>query len=219
MPRPRLAIFDCDGTLADSGRSIVDAVQAAFKEHGLGLPSAARVSAGIGLSLDAFLAHVAPGLDPDRGSLVVASYRSHFSRLRAERGTDPLFDGMSALLDELRAEGVLLGVATGKSRRGLLNFLDAHALRDAFATLQTADDAPSKPHPAMIERALDETGTSAADAVMIGDTTFDVGAAVNAKVRAIGVTWGHHDATALERAGATAVVDDLASLRARLLDA
>ena len=130
----------------------------------------------------------------------------------------PLFPGLEGLLRDLHARGVLLGVATGKSRRGLKRFLDAHGLDPLFATLQTADDAPSKPHPGMIERALDETGTDPADAVMVGDTTFDIGAGVNAGVTAIGVNWGHHPADALAAAGAREVVADAGALRRILLD-
>lgn len=215
--RPRLAIFDCDGTLADSERSIVDAVVAALAEHGLARPERAAVVAGIGLSLDAFLERVAPGLDRATADAVLASYRSHFSRLRAERGVDPLFGGVETLLDDLAGAGILLGVATGKSRRGLLNFLEAHDLIRRFATLQTADDAPSKPHPAMIERALEATGTDAREAVMIGDTTFDILAAANAGVRPIGVAWGHHRPGELTAAGAAVVVGDMGELRTELL--
>lgn len=208
----RLAIFDCDGTLADSEASIVDAVHAAFREHRLPLPGRAEIVAHIGLSLDRFLDEVAPALDAAERARVLDAYRLNFSRLREERGADPLFDGIGELLTRLADTGVLLGIATGKSRRGLNRFLAAHHLVPRFATLQTADDAPSKPHPGMIERALAETGTEPGEAVMIGDTTFDIGAGVNAGVRAIGVDWGHHDREALIAAGAEQVVADAAAL-------
>jgi phosphoglycolate phosphatase len=213
----RLAIFDCDGTLADSEATIVDAIRAAFTEHDLANPARADISRHIGLSLDAFLAAVAPGVDPEKATRIVDSYRQHYARLRTERGGDPLFPGLAALLPELRENGILLGVATGKSRRGLRKFLEAHDLTSGFATLQTADDAPSKPHPGMIERALAETGTEKQEAVMIGDTTFDMGAALNADVTAIGVNWGHHDRGTLLGAGAECVVENTAELRLRLL--
>ncbi|RKZ13625.1 hypothetical protein DRQ53_02405 [bacterium] len=214
--KPRLAIFDCDGTLADSEASIVDAVAAAFGEHGLARPGREQIVAQIGLSIDEFLAAVAPDLSASRAREVLGSYRGHFTRLREERGADPLFDGMRDLLDALHSDGVLLGVATGKSRRGLLRFLQAHELLDHFATLQSADDAPSKPHPGMIVRALEETGSSADESVMIGDTSFDIEAARNAGVTGIGVDWGHHSASTLRRAGASFVARDAPSLRAHL---
>ena len=213
----RLAIFDCDGTLADSEATIVDAIRAAFAEHDLANPTRAEISAHIGLSLDAFLAGVAPGVESQTASRIVDSYRLHYARFRTERGGDPLFPGLASLLSDLRDEGILLGVATGKSRRGLSKFLEAHDLTSSFATLQTADDAPSKPHPGMIERALAETGTEQREAVMVGDTSFDMGAAVNAEVTAIGVNWGHHDRDTLLGAGAECVVETAADLRLRLL--
>jgi phosphoglycolate phosphatase len=213
----RLAIFDCDGTLADSEASIVDAVRAAFAGQELPAPARDQIVGSIGLSLDSFLDEVAPGLDDAERSHLLDSYRSNFSRLREERGADPLFEGIARLLDDLTGSGILLGVATGKSRRGLLRFLEAHRLTHRFATLQTADDAPSKPHPGMIERALAETGTEPGDAVMIGDTTFDITAGVNAGVRSIGVDWGHHDGATLLSAGAACVVTDADALGRILL--
>lgn len=213
----RLAIFDCDGTLADSEATIVDAIHAAFAGHGLVQPSRKQVSMHVGLSLDAFLAGVAPEVDATQASEIATAYRQHYARLRSERGGDPLFAGLGDLLGDLRRAGILLGVATGKSRRGLDKFLDSHGLRPDFATLQTADDAPSKPHPAMVERALAETGTKGSDAVMIGDTSFDMGAATNAGVAAIGVGWGHHDRDTLLGAGAHCVVETVAELKQRLL--
>ena len=213
----RLAIFDCDGTLADSEASIVDAVSAAFAGQGLTPPRRKEIVASIGLSLDHFLNQVAAGIDAEGRTQLLDAYRDNFARLREERGADPLFAGMTGLLTRLEDSGVLLGIATGKSRRGLVRFLEAHELAPRFATLQTADDAPSKPHPGMIERALEETGTEPHEAVMIGDTTFDIGAGVNAGVRSIGVDWGHHDEAALLAAGADCVVTDATALERVLL--
>jgi phosphoglycolate phosphatase len=213
----RLAIFDCDGTLADSEATIVDAVRAAFADNGLARPERVEILTHVGLSLDAFLAGVAPDIEPTLASGIIVAYRQHYARLRRERGGDPLFAGLGTLLGELQQAGILLGVATGKSRRGLDSFLDSHGLRSGFATLQTADDAPGKPHPAMVERALEETGTRKSDAVMIGDTSFDMGAATNAGVTAIGVSWGHHDRDTLLDAGAQCVMESVEELRLRLL--
>lgn len=212
----RLALFDCDGTLADSEASIVDAVHAAFGESGLEAPDRGHIVANIGRSLDAFLQHVAPELTPAEAGQLIDAYRGHFARLRAERGVDPLFPGLDTVLRQLRAQGVLLGIATGKSRRGLLHFLEAHGLEEDFAVLQTADDAPGKPHPGMIHNALDATGSSAGETVMIGDTTFDIGAARNAQVMGIGVSWGHHLESDLLEAGAWCVVHDAVALAERL---
>ena len=123
----------------------------------------------------------------------------------AGRVTEPLFPGIRELLDTLRAGGWDLGVATGKSQRGLEHCLATHGLTGHFVTLQTADFHPSKPHPAMLEAALAEAFASAQDAVMIGDTSYDMLMAQAAGVRAIGVAWGYHPSEELLAAGAEAV--------------
>ena len=127
---------------------------------------------------------------------------------------EPLYDGMAALIERLAEAGWLLGVATGKSDRGLHACLDTHGIKHRFVTLQTADRHPSKPHPAMLEEALAEAGAEAANAVMIGDTTFDIEMARNAGVRAIGVAWGYHEPRELLEAGAIAVAETMDELEA-----
>ena len=123
----------------------------------------------------------------------------------------PLYPGARAVLEALAARGgVALGVATGKSRRGLRHVFDAHDLHGFFVTRQTADDHPSKPHPSMIHAALAEAGVQAADAVMVGDTSFDIDMGRAAGVRTVGVRWGYHPAPAL--AHADALIDDFGAL-------
>ena len=121
--------------------------------------------------------------------------------------TPTIKDGIGALIEQLDAEGWLLAVATGKSDRGLHACLDTHGIKHRFVSLQTADRHPSKPHPAMLEEALADAGVEPGDAVMIGDTTFDMEMAVNAGVRAIGVSWGYHEPQELFDTGASAVAD------------
>ena len=128
----------------------------------------------------------------------------------------PLFAGMRELLHRLHGAGWLLGVATGKSDRGLTACLAGHEISDLFVTLQTADRHPSKPHPAMLEAALFEAGVTAEAAVMIGDTSFDMEMAAAAGVRAIGVDWGYHAPEELLATGATGVASDMAALEALL---
>jgi phosphoglycolate phosphatase len=125
---------------------------------------------------------------------------------------EPLFDGMGALIEQLAGHGWMLGVATGKSDRGLDLILTAHGLKHHFVTLQTADRHPSKPHPSMIEAAIAEAGADPARTVMIGDTSYDILMAVNAGVRAIGVGWGYHPADELVAAGAHGVALAVADL-------
>lgn len=213
---PQLVIFDCDGTLVDSHQMIVSCVQRAFERAGELSPSASAIRDRVGLSLDAFVTDLTPRLDARRARKVVELYREEFARERAQNGADPLFRGIEALLRALSAQGVLLGVATGKSRRGLDRVLDAHGLRPLFVTLQTADDAPSKPHPAMVLQAMAETGVEATHTVMVGDSVFDVLAARSAHAQAVGVTWGAHDRERLSAAGARAVVDAVDALSQEL---
>jgi phosphoglycolate phosphatase len=118
---------------------------------------------------------------------------------------EPLFEGITELLDALAAEGWLLGVATGKSDRGLKHCLERHGIADRFVTLQTADRHPSKPHPSMAELAMAEAGSEPATTVMIGDTSFDIMMALSAGARALGVAWGYHERDELLEAGAEAV--------------
>ena len=212
----RLALFDCDGTLVDSLGAIRTAMDAAFAEAGL-TPPGERVREVIGLSLGGVLAGLAPDADEATMERLVSAYRARY-RANREAGAvaEPLYPGMAALLERLAAAGWTLGIATGKSRRGLDALLAHHGLADRFVTLQTADIHPSKPHPAMALAALAEAGVEAGDAVLVGDTEFDMALAVNAGVRAIGVGWGYHAVDRLTAAGAERVVTDAGELE-RLL--
>jgi phosphoglycolate phosphatase len=199
----RLAVFDCDGTLVDSQANICMAMEACFGEAGLPAPDRAAVRRIVGLSLPQAMQVLAPDQEPHA---LAERYKLCFHRLRAEgRVEEQLYDGIPAVLDRLEAEGWLLGVATGKSDRGLRLVLEHHGLAHRFVTLQTADRHPSKPHPSMIEQAMAEASAAPATTVMIGDTSYDILMAHNAGVRAIGVAWGYHEADELLREGADAV--------------
>jgi phosphoglycolate phosphatase len=204
----RLAVFDCDGTLSDGQAAICAAMAEGFAEAGLALPDPHQVRRIVGLSLPSAVARLAPGETPEAHARAVAAYKQAFFRAR-ERGAvhEPLFDGIAALLARLHRAGWALGVATGKSDRGLHGCLTMHGIVDLFATLQTADRHPSKPHPAMLETAMAETGAQPAGTVMIGDTVYDVEMAVAAGTRAIGVAWGYHTPDELLAAGAAAVAE------------
>lgn len=203
----RLALFDCDGTLVDSQFAILDAMTSAWAAHGLGEPDPQEVRRMVGLPLVQAVALLLPDLDPDKHVDVAESYKEAFAALR-RRGDlhEPLFPGIRDSLDALEAQGVLLGVATGKSRRGLDAVLAHHGLADRFVTLQTSDIGPGKPHPDMVHRALAETGVNFADTVVIGDTTYDIQMARNARVASVGVSWGYHAVAELEAAGADRIV-------------
>ncbi len=202
----RLAVFDCDGTLVDGQADICAAMELAFASVGLTAPDRHDIRRIVGLSLPQAIRFLAPEADHDRQTAAAEAYKGAFRAARAEgRLAEPLFPGITDMLDQLRFAGWLLGVATGKSDRGLVHCLAEHGLSQHFLTLQTADRHPSKPHPAMLVAALEEAGVPAEDSVMIGDTAFDMEMACAAGVRAIGVAWGYHTTEELREAGAGAI--------------
>jgi len=213
----RLAVFDCDGTLVDSQHSIVASMHAAFAHHGFEIPGAEAVRRMVGLPLEVAIRHLAPHVDEALSQEVSETYKSAFFSLRqAGEVQEPLFPGISGVLDRLDTAGWLMGVATGKSHRGLSATLKHHKLYDRFVTHQTADRAHGKPHPDMMYKAMSATGANPEDTVMIGDTTFDIEMAKNAGVRSIGVAWGYHERRELLDAGATCVVGSADELAAAL---
>lgn len=202
----RLAVFDCDGTLVDSGHSIHRALGETFARHGHPLPPQREAKRVVGLSLHEAMAFLLPAADAAEHSALADTYRGVFSDLRTGGQVDePLFNGILPLLDALEADGWLLAVATGKSDRGLRHCLAAHGLHARFVSLQTADRHPSKPHPAMTLAAMTEAGAVPERTVVIGDTGWDMGMAHAARAGAIGVLWGYHDEAELKLAGAQAL--------------
>lgn len=205
----RLAVFDCDGTLVDGQAAVCDAMDAAFAAHGLPAPDRHLVRRSVGLSLPQAVRALLPDADETLQQGLDHAYRTAFRTAReAGQLVEPLYAGVRELLDALRDDGWLLGVATGKSDRGLEHCLATHGLSRHFVTLQTADRHPSKPHPAMLDAALFEAGALPQHAVMIGDTAYDMVMAVSARVRALGVDWGYHTPAELTEAGAEAVARD-----------
>lgn len=204
----RLALFDCDGTLVDSGATIHHALADSFARVGLEVPEPDEARRVIGLSLTEAMAALMPAHGPDHHRGLAEEYKKSFIAMRsAGEVEEPLFDGIRELIESLEARGWLLGVATGKSDRGLKHCLDFHGLADRFVTLQTADRHPSKPNPAMAFQAIAEAGAAPDTTVVIGDTSFDVLMAVNAGARAIGVDWGYHHRDELIAAGAIGVAE------------
>ena len=210
----RLAVFDCDGTLVDSQANILLAMYDTFDTAGLPRPLEHDVRRGVGLSLIEIMRVLVPAADAALHSRLAADYRQAFQQRRLDKRLDPepLYPGIAEGLTTLTERGWLLGVATGKSDRGLHLILEHHGLAHHFITLQTADRHPSKPHPAMLEQAMRDAGADARHTAMIGDTVFDMAMAVNAGVRALGVDWGYHDAHELHDAGAAAVVGTMDAL-------
>lgn len=212
----RLVVFDVDGTLVDSQKDILDAMARAFEAEGYAVPDDAAVLASVGLSLPEAMAQLAPDLDAAARSGLVSAYRDGF--LTSTRHVEPpLYPGVRDTLAALRARPeLLLGVATGKSRRGLDHILVAHDLQGVFLSTQVADDHPSKPNPSMLLAALRETGAEACNAAMVGDTEYDIAMGRAAGFATVGVSWGYQPVDRLQAAGADMVIDDFAALPAAL---
>ncbi|MGJ8629084.1 MAG: HAD-IA family hydrolase [Sulfitobacter sp.] len=216
----RLVIFDVDGTLVDSQGDIVAAMVAAFASVGLPLPAREVLLSIVGLSLDVAMPVLAPDADRAVHAKMVQAYKDAYMQLRAETGvavSSPLYPGaMDALTALKAAPDVVLGVATGKSRRGLDKLIEGHQLTGLFVTEQVADSHPSKPHPSMILQAMTDAGVTPENTLMIGDTSFDMDMAVSAGVRGIGVNWGYHGREKL--GNAHVIIDEFADLIPSLHD-
>jgi len=204
----RLAVFDCDGTLVDSGATITAALKASLLQHGFDVPPPSVSRRVIGLSLVEAMAALLPEASAEQHRALAEDYKRAFMQLRtAGQVEEPLFDGVLALLDELEVDGWLLAVATGKSDRGLRHCLEQHDIHARFVSLQTADRHPSKPHPSMVEQAIADSGASPHTTVVVGDTSFDMVMAAAAGAAGIGAGWGYHESEELIAAGAVAVAE------------
>jgi phosphoglycolate phosphatase len=208
----KLIVFDVDGTLVDSQHLIVAAQGLAFAENGLPAPGRREALSVVGLSLPQAFRRLV-GEDGPIAELS-ESYKQAYNRLRVDPAyEEPLFPGMGDLLARLHArEDVLIGLATGKSRRGVDRLIEHHGWADWFVTTQSADDAPSKPDPTMLLQAMAEAGCAPEATIMVGDTTFDIGMGVSAGAVAMGVGWGYHPPGALYGAGAVTVVSSAGAL-------
>ncbi len=210
MSALRLVVFDCDGTLVDSQAAIGQSMASAFKDIGLPFPGNEVVKKVVGLSLhDAALLLLPEDQHALAGDLVVG-YRKAFSALRQnDQVHEPLFPGVREMLQALRSENILMGVATGKGQKGLEKTLDGHGISDFFDTLQTADHHPGKPNPSMLFTAMNEVGVEAETTLFVGDTTFDIEMGKSAGVKTLGVSWGYHDPKALIESGAGAMLESM----------
>ena len=191
----RLAVFDCDGTLVDSQHAIITCMQAAFDYERLPRPSDNQIR-----SIQ-IIERIRNG------------YRAEWEKLKISAELqEPLYPGAVTALEELKVRGWRLGIATGKSYRGLIHTLKMHHILEHFLTLQTADRARGKPDPEMLLNAMVEIKASPTATVMIGDTTFDMEMAQTAGISAIGVNWGYHNCLDLKKSGAYSVIDSFSAL-------
>ena len=221
--KPRgLVIFDCDGTLVDSQRTIIGAMNRAFDGLDFPRPSQDAIRCVVGLSLHDSMARLLPeGSRSDHESLIEGYRAAFFEMRRAPHHEEPLYPGVEEILAHIEKNGMLAGVATGKSLRGLEATLQRHGIHGRFVTLQTADRNPGKPHPAMVRRAMAEASAEPENTTVVGDTTYDMEMARAAGAYAVGVSWGYHPVDELRAARAHAVIDyfqDLAGILTTLLD-
>ncbi len=207
----RLVLFDVDGTLVDSQAEIVAAMHAAFDALGRPAPDRETILSIVGLSLPIAIKKLAPNARDHQLDAMLAAYKASFKASReSQQGKTHglLYPNVMDVMKQLHAQPeTLLGLATGKSRRGLNALVEAHDMGPMLVTQQCADDHPSKPHPSMIEAAFAEAGVSKRHTVMIGDTSYDMEMAQAAGVLAIGVSWGYHTAEQLK--DAHMVIDDI----------
>jgi phosphoglycolate phosphatase len=216
----KLVIFDCDGTLVDSQHMIVAAMQEVYAAHGIALPPRETLLSVVGLSLPQAFEQLADGA-PFPVAAMVERYKAAFQAMRAAQmhHLEPLYPGAADAVAALVRRGdVVLGIATGKSQRGVRMVLGRHGLLDHFITIKTADDAPSKPDPGMVLAAMREAGAAPGETVVVGDTAYDMAMARAAGATGIGVSWGYHAAARLVEAGAHTVIDRFDSLLPALHD-
>ena len=211
-----LVLFDCDGTLVDSQHIIADAMDRTFAHHGLLPPGVARTRTVVGLSLPIAIAGLLDEPDCARSQEMAVTYKNQFMALRASQEmNEPMFPGTREVLERLgKRDEVIMGMVTGKSQRGVRAIVEHHALDGVFHVVRTADDCPSKPHPAMVLEACAEAGIVPERTVVVGDTQFDMEMAVAAGASPVGVSWGYHPVKALHASGAVSVIDPFDELDA-----
>ncbi len=188
----RLLIFDWDGTLCDSISRIAHCIHLAAEDAGIEPPSPQASREIVGLGLAEAMRALFPGVEEKQINQLRDNYSHHF--MSKDHDPSPFFPGVQETLDKLKAAGYLLAVATGKSRRGLNRVLATLGLQDYFHASRCADETASKPHPRMLEELLSELGLPPEQAVMVGDTEFDMEMAHRARVHRLAVSYGAHDA-------------------------
>lgn len=205
-----LIIFDWDGTLVDSAGKIVAAMNEAAVDTGLAQLEPKAIRSIIGLGLPEAIATLYPGIDAETVDNMRQAYSHRF--INSDHGLSPLFPGVEETLEALIGAGATLAVATGKSRRGLNRELGAREMEHYFPHTRCADETASKPDPLMLHQLLDEAGRGVEEAVMVGDTLFDMEMAANANMRRVAVSYGAHERDVLEDHGPDLLIDDFSTI-------
>lgn len=206
----KVAIFDWDGTIIDSIEHIAGSLHQAAAELGFPTLEKAAYRNIIGLGIDEAL----KSLYPDAADSEIGDFRDAYRRYFFSRKATPqqIFAGMEDVINDLRVAGRGRAVATGKSRRGLDTALHSSGLQSYFDITRCADETCSKPDPTMLNEIIRFYDIRPEEAVMIGDTTYDLEMAQRIGMPSIGVRWGVHDDAAMERYSPLAIVGSVAEL-------
>jgi len=208
----KLVIFDWDGTLFDSVGQIVASLQFAAQQFNQPLTDADAKSI-IGLGLPEVAQRLFPAV-PELHADILQAYSEHYVANSVE---DAWFEGVSEMLYALKNQGIKLAVATGKSRKGLDRVLKQTNSLELFHATRAASETRSKPHPLMLEEILAETGVHAHEAIMVGDTSYDLEMALNIVMPSVGVSYGVHTSETLANFNPLSIVNDVSSLHEFLL--
>jgi len=217
IPSYQLLIFDWDGTLMDSEARIVACARAAAEDIGIRVPPNASVRNIIGLGLKEAFEVLFPEYDNEVMERFVDRYRHYF--LHVDKTPSALFDGVEQMLEQLQQQDYLLAIATGKGRPGLNRVLDETQVGSYFHSTRTADETFSKPNPEMLFQILNELGVEASDALMIGDTEYDLQMATNARMPSLAVSYGVHEIERLQQHDPVTSVDSIEQLERWLIGA
>lgn len=209
-----LVVFDWDGTVMDSTANIVACMRQSLQDVAAPVPPDVTLQGTIGLALAEGFRRVLAATAPELAAAAVERYRHHWIRDYRHRSIP--FEGVETMLGELAEKGHYLAVATGKGRVGLDRDLERMGFEKRFLTTRTVDEAPSKPHPGMLLSIMDELGVSASETLMVGDTSFDLEMAKNARVASLAVLCGSHTEEELRRHSPLACLENTAEVSAWL---
>lgn len=208
----KLVIFDWDGTLFDSVSQIVASLQFAAQQFHQPLTDADAKSI-IGLGLPEVAQRLFPTV-PELHDDILQSYSDHYV---ANSSDNTWFAGVTEMLAELKAQDVILAVATGKSRKGLDRVLEQTQSQTLFEITRAASETKSKPDPLMLAEILAATGVQPSEAIMVGDTSYDLEMARNIEMPRIGVSYGVHTVETLAQFEPLAIAHNVQELRALLM--
>ncbi len=202
-------VFDFDGTLADTTEGILQTTRATFARMGLPIPSDDDIRLGIGLPLKGSL-HTA-GVPDDRLDEGSDIYHEIFYEIAPKHIT--IYPGVRESLEMLAAKGLRMGIATSRTEHSLVMLLEEHGIRQYFEILGSVGcvERP-KPAPDLVRWVLERFGADPSEAMVIGDTTYDIQMGTAAGCRTCAVSYGNHSVERLLTASPDHIVADLRDL-------